>query len=59
MTETRFGSPFDQPTPEGAEGWEEMYSYSLLFSEQRRDYEDNAFWFRDSIHLPPDFGFHA
>ena len=52
MTETRFGSPFDQPTPEGAEGWEEMYSYSLLFSEQRRDYEDNAFWFRDSIHLP-------
>ena len=52
MTETRFASPFDIATPEGAEGWEEMYSYSLRFGAARRDYEDSMFWFRDAIHLP-------
>jgi pyruvate, water dikinase len=52
MTETRFASPFDIATPPGAEGWEEMYSYSLRFGEARRDYEDSMFWFRDAIHLP-------
>jgi pyruvate, water dikinase len=52
MSETRFDSPFSISTPPGAEGWEEMYSYGLLFSEERKAYEDNVFWFRDGIHLP-------
>jgi pyruvate,water dikinase len=50
MAESRFPSPFDVPTPEGAEGWEELYTYSSLFSEGRRAYEENRFWFWDSMH---------
>ncbi|MDH5293475.1 MAG: PEP-utilizing enzyme [Acidimicrobiia bacterium] len=50
MAESRFPSPFDIPTPPGAEGWEEMYTYSSLFSEGRREYEEARFWFWDSMH---------
>jgi pyruvate,water dikinase len=50
MAETRFPSPFDIPTPAGAEGWQELYTYSLPFSEDRREYEDSMFWFQDGIH---------
>lgn len=52
MTADRFASPFSIETPPGAEGWEEMYSYHLTFSEARREYEEGMFWFRDAIHLP-------
>lgn len=48
----RFPSPFEMGTPEGAEGWEELYTYSLAFSEDRREYEDGTFWFQDGIHWP-------
>ena len=48
----RFDSPFDIPTPPGAEGWEELYTYSSLFTESRRDYEDGGFWFHDGVHWP-------
>ena len=48
----RFPSPFDIETPAGAEGWESLYTYSLPFSEDRRDYEDGGFWFQDGIHWP-------
>ncbi|HET8986659.1 MAG TPA: hypothetical protein VFN03_12965, partial [Trueperaceae bacterium] len=48
----RFPSPFDIPTPQGAEGWEQLYSYSSLFSEDRRAYEDAGFWFADGVHWP-------
>ena len=48
----RFPSPFDIETPEGAEGWEEMYVYSSLFSEHRRKSEDTTFWFQDGVHWP-------
>jgi pyruvate,water dikinase len=48
----RFPSPFDIPTPEGAEGWQELYTYSSLFSEGRREYEDSTFWFQDGVHWP-------
>ena len=41
----RFPSPFEIQTPPGAEGWRELYTYSSLFSEDRREYEDGAFWF--------------
>jgi pyruvate,water dikinase len=48
----RFASPFEIPTPAGAEGWQKMYPPYLLFSEENRDFEDNAFWIWDSMHLP-------
>ena len=46
----RFPSPFDAEVPAGAEGWEDLYTYSLPFSDDRRDYEDSTFWFQDGIH---------
>src|SRR6516164_4630136 len=48
----RLPSPFDVATPAGADGWHELYSYSLLFSDDRRGYEDSMFWFIDGIHTP-------
>ncbi len=48
----RFPSPFEIQTPDGAQGWEQLYLYSSLFSEDRRDYEDAGFWFQDGVHWP-------
>ncbi len=48
----RFPSPFEIETPPGAEGWQELYTYSTLFSEDRRDYEEGGFWFQDGVHWP-------
>ena len=28
----RFPSPFEMPTPPGAEGWQDLYAYSSVFS---------------------------
>jgi len=47
---TRFPSPFDLKTPPGAEGWEDLYTYNLVFSQDRRAEEDATFWFQDSMH---------
>jgi pyruvate,water dikinase len=49
-TRERFTSPFALETPPGAEGWERMYPYYLLFSDANREYEDNTMWFRDALH---------
>src|SRR6202050_531171 len=48
----RFPSPFEMPTPPGAEGWQDLYAYSTVFSEDRREYEDATFWFMDGVHTP-------
>jgi pyruvate,water dikinase len=48
----RFPSPFEIETPGGAEGWQELYTYSLPFSTDRREYEDSMFWFQDGVHWP-------
>jgi pyruvate,water dikinase len=48
----RFPSPFEIETPPGAEGWQGLYTYSLPFSQDRRDYEDSMFWFQDGVHWP-------
>ncbi len=48
----RFPSPFEIETPAGAEGWQDLYTYSLPFSEDRRSEEDSVFWFQDGIHWP-------
>jgi len=47
-----FPSPFDVETPEGAEGWEEMYPYYVLFDPERREAEENRFWFYNGMHFP-------
>ncbi len=48
----RFPSPFEMTPPVGAEGWEDLYSYSVVFSPERKEYEDGAFWFMDGVHTP-------
>jgi len=48
----RFPGPFEMPTPEGAEGWQDLYAYSTVFSADRRQYEDSMFWFMDGVHTP-------
>ena len=53
-----FSSPFEVPVPEGCEGWESMYPYYALFSEERRSSEEARGWFRDGMHFPePMFPF--
>jgi pyruvate,water dikinase len=47
-----FPSPFDVQAPEGAEGWERLYPYYALFSEDRRAFEESKFWFHDAMHYP-------
>lgn len=47
-----FLSPFEVPTPDGAEDWQRMYPYYAKFSEDRRNTEENKFWFFDSMHYP-------
>lgn len=47
---THFPKPSDIETPPGAEGWEDLYTYSLLFSADRKEDEERAFWFQDGMH---------
>jgi pyruvate,water dikinase len=59
--ERRFPSPFEvlakQRVP-GTEGWERMYPYYYLFSEERREFEEKQLWFWDAMHHPyPMFPF--
>ncbi len=51
-TEQRFPSPFEVSAPVGAEGWQRMYPYYLLFSEDDRAWEDSMLWFQDGMHHP-------
>jgi pyruvate,water dikinase len=48
----RFASPFDVETPAGAEGWQSLYPYYALLSEERRALDDGKFWFFDGMHNP-------
>ncbi|GEL18840.1 PEP/pyruvate-binding domain-containing protein [Pseudonocardia asaccharolytica] len=48
----RLRSPFEVATPSGAEGWEDLYTESSLFSPERRSYEEQVFWFQDAVHWP-------
>jgi pyruvate, water dikinase len=51
----RFVSPYDDPAPVDAEGWEELYPYYLRFREDRREFEEGRFWFADLQHWPTVF----
>lgn len=50
--QNRFPGPFEVKAPAGAEGWESLYPYYYLFSEDRRSYEEGAFWYQDAMHHP-------
>ena len=52
MSQDRFPSPFEVPTPEGAQGWEQMYNWYHLFGDDRRDLDEQRFWFQDRLHHP-------
>jgi pyruvate, water dikinase len=53
--EMKFPMPNDVKTIPGTEGWERMYPYHYQFvtdDEERKTYEENAFWFYDGLHYP-------
>jgi pyruvate,water dikinase len=52
MTEAKFPSPFEIETPPGAEGWERMYNWYHLFGDDRRELDEDRFWFADRLHHP-------
>lgn len=52
MSAGGFQNPFEVETPAGAEGWERLYPYYAVFSEDRRSTEEEKFWFHDSMHYP-------
>lgn len=47
-----FPSPYEIETPPGCEGWEEMYPYYGRFDEERREADEQRFWFWNSMHFP-------
>ena len=52
-TETSaFPSPLSIETPEGCEGWQEMYPYYALLGEDRREADEGRLWFWNSMHFP-------
>ncbi|REE04983.1 PEP-utilizing enzyme [Citricoccus muralis] len=55
MTKTSFPKPSELPVPAGAEGWEKLYPYYLVFQDKLKAAEDEKFWFCDSQHWPTVF----
>jgi pyruvate,water dikinase len=49
-----FPKPSELTVPEGAEGWEKLYPYNLVF-QNLSGAEDEKFWFCDSQHWPTVF----
>lgn len=49
-----FPKPSELPVPAGAEGWERLYPYNLVF-QNLSGAEDEKFWFCDSQHWPTVF----
>jgi pyruvate,water dikinase len=52
MPQDRFPSLYDVGPPEGAEGWEELYNWYHLRGEERRESDEQRFWFQDRLHHP-------
>jgi pyruvate, water dikinase len=47
-----FPNPFEVETAPGCDGWEEMYPYHTIFTEERREADEGRFWFWDGVHCP-------
>jgi pyruvate,water dikinase len=54
MTTKSFPKPSELSVPPGAEGWEKLYPYNLVFQNLDGG-EDEKFWFCDSQHWPTVF----
>lgn len=55
MSKKSFPKPSDLSVPAGAEGWEKLYPYYLVFQDELKDKENEKFWFCDSQHWPTVF----
>lgn len=55
MSMKSFPQPSELPVPPGAEGWEKLYPYYLVFQDKLKEEEDKKFWFCDSQHWPTVF----
>jgi pyruvate, water dikinase len=55
MPAKSFPKPSELPVPVGADGWEKLYPYYLVFQDKLREVEDEKFWFCDSQHWPTVF----
>ncbi len=55
MSLKSFPKPSELPVPAGAEGWEKIYPYYLVFQDKLKEQEDAKFWFCDSQHWPTVF----
>ena len=49
QTGSAFPSPYEVPTPPGAEGWQEMYPYHALFHEARREVDEAIARWRNQL----------
>ncbi|MET9830924.1 PEP-utilizing enzyme [Streptomyces sp. NPDC006385] len=49
---TTFPRLSELPAPAGAEGWERLYPYHLVFQPGRRKTDESTFWFCDTQHWP-------
>jgi pyruvate,water dikinase len=59
-SERTFLSPFAVEAPPGAGDWRRLYPDYYLFSDERREYEEEQFWFFDGMHNPePVYPFDA
>jgi len=50
-----FPSPFELKIPAECEGWEEMYAYHDVFSEDRREFDEGRGWFQLQSHYSEPF----
>ncbi|WP_417218503.1 PEP-utilizing enzyme [Arthrobacter sp.] len=55
MSMKSFPKPSELAVPPGAEGWEKIYPYYLVFQDELKEAEDAKFWFCDSQHWPTVF----
>jgi pyruvate,water dikinase len=52
MTDIVLELPSELSMPAGADGWRDMYPWYRLFIEERKDTDNQLFWFRDEVHAP-------
>lgn len=52
MGEATFPSLYDVQAPAGAGGWEELYNWYHLRGPERREQDEQRFWFQDRLHHP-------
>jgi pyruvate,water dikinase len=48
----RFPSPYTIKAPPGADGWQELYPYYVVFQNELKAEEENRFWYCDAQHWP-------